>query len=86
MLNAVLITSFILLVIGCIGLVQRYNDLIKNIISIEIITIASILNILSYKQHQNKTSILLLIIILIISELHLSVLFIINKKIKELNI
>ena len=86
MLNAVLITSFILLVIGCIGLVQRYNDLIKNIISIEIITLASILNILSYKQQQNKTSILLLIIILIISELHLSVLFIINKKIKELNI
>lgn len=73
----VLLTSFILLIIGCIGLVKS-NTLVKNIISIEIITLSSILNLLFYKN--TSDSVILLMIIITVSELSLAILFMINNK------
>lgn len=76
----VLLTSFILIIIGCIGLLKS-NTLIQNIISIEIITLSSILNLLYYKQMND--SVLLLLLIITLSELNLAILFIINHKLKK---
>ena len=70
----VLLTSFILLIIGCIGLLKS-NTLVKNIISIEIIILSSILNLLYYKDI--SSSILLLLLIITVSELSLAILFMI---------
>ena len=77
----VLLTSFILLIIGCIGLLKS-NTLVKNIISIEIITLSSILNLLYYKDI--SSSILLLLLIITVSELSLAILFMINHKINSI--
>lgn len=77
----VLLTSFILLIIGCIGLLKS-NTLLKNIISIEIITLSSILNLLYYKDI--SSSILLLLLIITVSELSLAILFMINHKINSI--
>lgn len=73
----VLLTSFILLIIGCIGLIKS-NTLVKNIISIETITLSSILNLLFYKDISDSN--ILLLIIITISELSLAILFMINHK------
>ena len=73
----VLLTSFILLIIGCIGLVKS-NTLVQNIMSIEIITLSSILNLLFYKN--TSDSVTLLLIIITVSELSLAILFMINNK------
>ena len=73
----VLLTSFILLIIGCIGLVKS-NTLVQNIMSIEIITLSSILNLLFYKN--TSDSVILLLIIITVSELSLAILFMINNK------
>ena len=81
MVTEVLLTSFILLIIGCIGLVKS-NTLVKNIISIEIITLSSILNLLFYKDMSDSN--ILLIIIITISELSLAILFMINNKINSM--
>ena len=81
MVTEVLLTSFILLIIGCIGLVKS-NTLVKNIISIEIITLSSILNLLFYKDMSYSN--ILLIIIITISELSLAILFMINNKINSM--
>ena len=77
----VLLTSFILLIIGCIGLLKS-NTLVKNIISIEIIILSSILNLLYYKDI--SSSILLLLLIITVSELSLAILFMINHKINSI--
>ena len=76
----VLLTSFILIIIGCMGLLKS-NTLIQNIISIEIITLSSILALLYHKQMNDSALLLLLIITL--SELNLAILFIINHKLKK---
>lgn len=76
----VLLTSVILLVIGCVVLVKS-NTLIKNIISIETITLSSILNLLYYKDISNN--ILLLLAIIVISELSIAILFVINSNLSN---
>ncbi|MBR1944108.1 MAG: hypothetical protein IJ848_01375 [Alphaproteobacteria bacterium] len=71
----VLLTSFILLIIGCIGLVES-NTLIKNVISIETITLSSILNVICHENISN--SVLLILVIIIVSEIYVAILFMIN--------
>ena len=71
----VLLTSFILLIIGCIGLVES-NTLIKNVISIETITLSSILNVICHENIIN--SVLLILVIIIVSEIYVAILFMIN--------
>ena len=80
MLIIVLLTSFILLIIGCIGLVKS-STLVKTIISIEIITLASILNLLYYPNDSNSD--ILILIVIIISEINIAILFIINNKLNS---
>ena len=80
MLIIVLLTSFILLIIGCIGLVKS-STLVKTIISIEIITLASILNLLYYPNDSNSD--ILMLIVIIISEINIAILFIINNKLNS---
>lgn len=74
----VLLTSFILLMVGFIGLVKS-DTLVKNIISIETITLSSILNLIYYKNINSGT--LLMLVIVTVSELSIAILFIINNKI-----
>ena len=75
---AVLLTSIILLIIGFIGLIKS-NTLIKNIISIETITLSSILNLVYY--NNISSSVLLLLVVITVSELSIAILFVINHKI-----
>ena len=75
---AVLLTSIILLIIGFIGLMKS-NTLIKNIISIETITLSSILNLVYY--NNISSSVLLLLVVITVSELSIAILFIIHHKI-----
>ena len=74
----VLLTSFILLIVGFIGLVKS-DTLVKNIISIETITLSSILGLMYYKNISSNA--LLILIIVTVSELSIAILFIINSKI-----
>ncbi len=79
-INEVLLTSFSMIIIGCIGLVKS-NTLLKNIVSIEIITLSSLLMLLSYKNSNNN--VLLVLIIITISELNFAILFNINHKLNS---
>ena len=57
------------------------NTLLKNIVSIEIITLSSLLMLLSYKNSNNN--VLLVLIIITISELNFAILFNINHKLNS---
>ena len=80
-INEVLLTSFIMIIIGCIGLAKS-NTLVKNIVYIEIITLSSLLMLLSYKNSSNN-NVLLVLMIITISELNFAILFNINHKLNS---
>ena len=74
----ILVTSAILFIFGLIGLLHN-KTLIHNIISIETITLSSVLNFLS---SSNTTSgFVLILVIITTSELSFAILFVIINKI-----